>query len=151
MKHQHFIKQTEIPASPEEVFEWHELPGAVEKLTPPWERVEMVERAKSLEIGTRVVFKVYTGPVWKRWVAEHVEYDPPRLFTDVQREGPFAYWRHRHRFEATDHGTTMMIDEVEYALPLGFLGELFGGAFTRAKLRKMFDYRHGVVLEEFEG
>jgi ligand-binding SRPBCC domain-containing protein len=150
MKHQHFMKQTEIPAPPEEVFAWHELPGAVEKLTPPWEKVEMVEHAESLKVGTRVVFKVYTGPIWKRWVAEHVEYDPPRLFTDVQREGPFAFWRHRHRFEATDRGTTMMIDDVEYALPLGALGELFGGAFTRAKLEKMFDYRHRVVLKEFE-
>jgi ligand-binding SRPBCC domain-containing protein len=43
-----------------------------------------------------------------------------------------------------------MIDDVEYELPLGWLGELVGGAFTRAKLQKMFDYRHQVVLQHFE-
>ena len=151
MRRYKFIKQSEVPAKPEEVFAWHEAPGAVEKLTPPWEKVEMVERASSLRVGSKVVFKVFMGPFPQIWEAEHVEYDPPRVFADIQRKGPFAYWLHRHRFEPTGRGTTMMIDEIEYALPLGFLGELFGGAFTRAKLRKMFDYRHRVVLDHFKG
>lgn len=150
MGKQRFIKQTEIPAPPEAVFAWHEQPGAVEKLTPPWEKVEMVKRAENLQVGARVIFKVFTGPFPKTWVAEHVEYDPPRLFADIQREGPFAYWYHRHRFERTERGTTMMIDDVEYELPLGWLGELFGSGFARAKLEKMFDYRHQVVLENFK-
>ncbi len=34
MKLQRFIKQSEIAAPPEAVFAWHELPGAVEQLTP---------------------------------------------------------------------------------------------------------------------
>jgi ligand-binding SRPBCC domain-containing protein len=150
MRRQQFIKQTEIPATPEAVFAWHEQPGAVEKLTPPWEKVEMVERGESLLVGTRVVFKVFTGPFWRKWVAEHVEYDPPRLFADVQRQGPFAYWYHRHHFKPTAQGTTMMIDDIEYELPLGWLGEAFGGGFARAKLEKMFDYRHQVVLRNFQ-
>lgn len=149
MGRQKFKKETEIPAAPEAVFAWHEEPGAVEKLTPPWEKVEMIERAESLRVGTRVIFSVFMGPLRQRWVAEHIEYDPPRLFTDLQREGPFAYWCHRHRFEPTGTGTTRMIDEIEYELPLGLIGELFGGAFTRSKLRKMFDYRHQVVLDHF--
>jgi len=144
-----FILESEVPASPDEVFAWHELPGAVERLTPPWEKVEITERAATLQVGTRVVFQIVMGPLRKTWIAEHVEYDPPHLFTDVQREGPFAYWRHQHRFTATDRGTTLMRDEVEYALPLGLVGEIFGGAFTRAKLRRMFEYRHQVVLNHF--
>ena len=148
MKTQRFIKQSEIAAPPEVVFAWHEQPGAVERLTPPWERVEMLERADNLHVGARFVFKVFTGPFWQRWVAEHTEYQPPHLFADVQRQGPFAYWYHRHRFEPTNRGTTLMTDEIEYALPLGWLGEVFGGAFTRKKLQRMFDYRHQVVIEQ---
>lgn len=44
----------------------------------------------------------------------------------------------------------MMIDDIEYELPLGWLGEAFGGGFARAKLEKMFDYRHQVVLRNFQ-
>jgi ligand-binding SRPBCC domain-containing protein len=147
---QQFTKESEIPAPPEAVFAWHEEPGAVERLTPPWERVEKVESADSLKPGSRVVFKVFTGPIWRLWVAEHTEYAPPHLFADVQRQGPFAYWRHRHRFERTERNTTRMIDEIEYALPLGWLGEWVGGRFTRKKLQAMFDYRHQVVLAAFQ-
>jgi len=151
MKLQRFIKQSEIAAPPKAVFAWHELPGAVEQLTPPWERAEVLERPAphlGLQVGTRVIFKVFTGPFWRLWVAEHTEYDPPHLFTDIQLRGPFAYWRHNHRFELTERGTTLMTDEIEYALPLGWLGELVAGNSTREKLRRMFDYRHEVVAKK---
>jgi hypothetical protein len=38
-----------------------------------------------------------------------------------------------------------MTDEMEYALPLSWLGEMIAGHFTRARLQRMFDYRHQVI------
>ena len=32
-----------MPVSAEEVFTWHERPGAFERLTPPWEKVKVLE------------------------------------------------------------------------------------------------------------
>lgn len=151
MKLQRFIKQSEIAAPTEVVFAWHEQPDAVEQLTPPWEHIEVLERPApqaGLQVGTKVIFKVFIGPFWRLWVAEHIAYKPPHLFADIQLRGPFAYWRHNHRFESTERGTTRMTDEVEYALPLGWLGELVAGDFTREKLRRMFDYRHQVLAEK---
>lgn len=150
MKRRRFIKQSEIAAPPAAVFDFHEQPRAVEALTPPWERVEVVEHAGGLSVGTRVVFKMFIGPIPRLWVAEHTEYVPPHLFIDIQRRGPFAYWCHRHRFEPTAQGTTLMTDEVEYALPLGWLGELIAGGAVRAKLQRMFDYRHRIVAEKMQ-
>ena len=43
-----------------------------------------------------------------------------------------------------------MIDEIDYALPLGWLGNFFGGYFVRAKLEKMFDYRHKILAEKMK-
>jgi len=150
MERHKFTKSSMIPASNQEVFAWHEQPGAVEKLNPPWQKMEVVRQADSLQVGNQVIFKIFIGPISKTWVAEHVEYDPPRLFADVQRQGPFAYWYHRHRFEPADNGKTLMTDEVDYELPFGWIGNLFGAAFARAQLQKMFDYRHQVVLENFK-
>lgn len=151
MKTQRFIKQSEVAALPAAVFAYHEQPRAVEELTPPWERVEMVEASAGLHVGARVIFKIFFGPFWRYWIAEHTEYFPPFLFADIQRRGPFAYWHHRHRFEPTAQGTTLMTDEVEYALPLGWLGEWVAGRAVRAKLQRMFDYRHRVVAEKMRG
>ncbi len=58
---QQFIKQSEIAAPPNAVFAWHERPDAIERLTPPWERVEALERASGLQTGARVVF--YEAPM----------------------------------------------------------------------------------------
>lgn len=149
MSNQKFMHTSEIQANPASVFAWHERPGTVEELTPPWEKVEILERGNGLQIGTRVVFRIHSGLWPQTWVAEHVEYAPPHLFADVQRRGPFAYWYHRHRFELTPRGTTLMTDEIEYKLPLGWLGELVAGWFVRAKLKKMFEYRHQVVAKAF--
>ena len=41
-----FTYQEEIPdIGPEEVFDWHERPGALERLTPPWGNVEVLSRS----------------------------------------------------------------------------------------------------------
>jgi ligand-binding SRPBCC domain-containing protein len=149
MKTQKFIKQTEIEAPPEEVFAFHENPEVLMKLTPPWEKVEIIEFAGSIKVGTKTIIKTFVGPFSQIWEAEHTEYVANRLFADIQRRGPFAYWYHKHRFEPTARGTTMMIDEIEYKLPLGWFGNMFGGVFVRAKLNKMFDYRHEVLKKQF--
>jgi uncharacterized protein (TIGR01777 family) len=44
MKDETFIKTTRLDAPAAEVFRWHERPGAFERLTPPWERVDVIER-----------------------------------------------------------------------------------------------------------
>jgi ligand-binding SRPBCC domain-containing protein len=148
MKMQKFIKQTELQASPEEVFAFHEQPQAIMQLMPPWERTEAIQFPDNLKVGARTVLKTYLGPFSQTWEAEHTQYVANRLFVDVQRKGPFAHWEHRHRFEPTGKGT-MMIDEVIYALPFGWLGNLLVGAFVKAKLEKVFDYRHKVLEERF--
>jgi ligand-binding SRPBCC domain-containing protein len=147
----HFVKETRIAATPAEVFAFHESPGALGRLTPPWERVEVIEGGTSIRPGSRVVLKTWLGPLPLRWVAEHTEYEPPRMFADRQVSGPFASWYHRHRFLDDGRGGTLLRDEVEYVPPLGWLGRRLGDGFVRRKLGKLFDYRHDVtrrILEE---
>ena len=85
-----FVKESRIAAPPSEVFAFHESPGALRRLTPPWERVELESGGESIRPGSRVVLRTWLGPIPLRWVAEHTEYDPPRLFADRQVSGPFA-------------------------------------------------------------
>ena len=137
-----FVKETRIEAPPAVVFAFHESPGAFQRLTPPWERVEVIEGGTSLKPGARVVLSTSLGPFRLRWVAEHTEYEPGRMFADRQIEGPFASWYHRHLFLDDGHGGTLLRDEVEYEPPLGVVGRLLAGGLLESKLRKMFDYRH---------
>ncbi len=143
-----FVKESRIPAPPAAVFAFHESPGALQRLTPPWEKVEVLESPGTITPGSRVVLLTRIGPFPLRWVAEHTEYDPPHLFADRQVSGPFASWYHRHRMLDDGQGGTLLRDEVDYAPPLGALGRLLAGPMIRRKLARMFEYRHEVTLRD---
>ena len=141
-----FIKETILPVSAEQAFAWHERPDAFDLLTPPWQRIEVLERPEGLADGTRLVFRLCKGPLRLRWVAEHRDVIPGRRFCDVQVEGPFAVWHHTHSFEPRASGGSVLRDEIEYVLPLGALGRWIAGAFVRRDLERTFDYRHRLTL-----
>jgi ligand-binding SRPBCC domain-containing protein len=137
-----FVKESRIAAPPADVFAFHESPGALERLTPPGQKVAVVEGGGSIRPGSRVVLQTRLGPFPLRWIALHTEYDPPHLFADRQESGPFARWYHRHRFLDDGQGGTILRDEVDFDPPLGSLGRLLLGPFLVRKLRTLFDYRH---------
>jgi ligand-binding SRPBCC domain-containing protein len=122
----------------------------LERLIPPWENAKMVESSGSLKPGALGVVRTKLGPFSWNWVAEHMEYEPGRMFADRQGQGPFSFWYHRHLFLDDGQGGTILRDEVDYRLPLGMLGERLGQRFVESRLRKMFDYRHRVTKQMFE-
>ena len=133
-----FVASSTFPHPIDEVYGWHERPGAMRRLTPPWEPVRIVQEAPDLGEGSRAVMELdVPGPVRPRWVARHTGYRPPHEFVDVQERGPFRAWTHRHQFEATRNGTRL-IDEVSYDVPLA----TFAAPFIEVRLYRMFTYRH---------
>lgn len=145
-----FVYESRIAAPPEEVFAFHEHPQALNWLIPPWESVTPIEPPKSLRTGSRVVLEGRLGPFRLRWVAVHTDYDPPHVFADIQESGPFAHWHHRHRFLDDGSGGTLLRDEVEYELPGGAVSRLLFDSFVRAKLQRMFEYRHNTTRRMVE-
>lgn len=142
-----FIKESLIRAAPERVFAFHELPDALQRLTPPWESARVVRAAPDLSVGAVAVVETRLfGLVPVQWVARHTAYDPPRMFEDVQDKGPFRSWRHRHVVEPHAEGA-LLRDEIEYEPPLGPLGRLAAPLVVEPRLRKLFAYRHAVTRE----
>ena len=78
-----------------DVFAWHERPGALPRLLPPWQPLKVVQEASSLVDGQAVL----RLPGRVRWVAQHSDDDPPRRFVDELVSLPL-HWRHTHTFEA---------------------------------------------------
>ncbi|HEX5707868.1 MAG TPA: SRPBCC family protein [Pyrinomonadaceae bacterium] len=147
-----FQKESLIRAAPERVFAFHELPDALARLTPPWESARVLEAAPSLRVGARAVVETRVLGIFKSlWVAEHTAYDPPRMFEDVQRRGPFRAWRHTHLFRPTDDGATILRDEVEYEPPLGPVGRALAPLLVERRLERLFAYRHEVTRAWCEG
>lgn len=145
-----FVKESRIAAPPGVVYAFHGSRGALERLTPPWERLRLISGGDSLRVGTRVELETYLGPIRLCWVAEHTENEPGRLFADRQVRGPFARWNHRHLFLDDGVGGTIIRDEVDFDPPFGWMGRRIVQGYLHNKLTRLFDYRHDITRKIVE-
>jgi uncharacterized protein (TIGR01777 family) len=137
-----------LPASADEAFAWHERSGAFERLTPPWERVEVIERSGGIREGARTVVRVRVGPIRFRWVARHRDYEPGRRFVDEQVEGPFSHWIHEHQFEPAGPDSSRYTDRIEFGPPFGLLGAAAAPWVARSRTERMLAYRHATLRDD---
>ncbi len=144
-----FVATSRIPASAEAVFDWHEAPGAFERLTPPWKRVRVVQHEGGIRDGARVSLRVGLRPFSLRWDLEHRDYQHGRSFSDMQLAGPFRYWKHVHRMVPHGPQDSVLEDAIEYELPFGTIGWLVGRLVVQRKLKRLFAYRHAITLQAF--
>jgi ligand-binding SRPBCC domain-containing protein len=142
-----FVASSRMEASAEKLFAWHAEPGALERLTPPWEKIQMIERARGIRDGDRGAMWVYIGPFRVRWSFVHSGCIEGREFRDVQTAGPFRRWEHTHLFVAEGAEACRLEDRIEYELPFGLLGNFFAGWMVRRKLARVFAFRHRVTAE----
>lgn len=115
------IRTSTVIAAPiDEVFAWHERPGALTRLTPPWQPVTVVREPENLRDG-RAELRLPGRVVW---VAQHSGYEPPQQFVDTLSSLPLQ-WRHLHRFERLDADTTQVLDIVDTPIPERLLRATF--------------------------
>jgi len=145
-----FLYQSTISASPERVWEWHARPGAFERLAPPWDRVRILSRTGSILDGDLTELELRVGPFSVRWLAEHLDCEPGRGFTDRMVRGPFAEWTHRHAFEPAGEGMCRLADDIEYRLKGEPWVDFFVGGAVENRIRRVFEYRHRITTGDLE-
>jgi uncharacterized protein len=142
-----FEGRVKLPVPAPEAFAWHERPGALERMTPPWERVRVVTREGTIRDGDRVVLELGPRPLALRLEHVHEGYVPGVRFRDRQVRGPFARFVHTHEIVPLGPERSMLEDTIDYALPLGRLGRVAGRA-VRSRIERAFAYRHTVLAND---
>ncbi len=137
-----FEKKSVVEAPAEKLFAWHTGPYAFERLVPPWENVQVLEKTGTITNGSRIVLRMKQGFWHIRWVAVHDDFIDGKEFRDTQVEGPFAKWVHTHQFESLTEKTSRLTDRVEYKALLGPLGDIVAGGYIAEKLKRTFTFRH---------
>ncbi len=150
MKKRIFSKRSTIDAPVEEVFNWHARPGSIERLSPPWDPLEVIERTGGIEKGAEVVLGMKAGPIPYKWHAKHIVFEENRCFADTQTKGPFSEWTHYHSFKAYGKTQSILEDKIEFALPFHPLGNMFAGRIIEKKLGRIFKYRHHTTIEDLK-
>ncbi len=145
----HRLEREQLIERPvDEVFEFFAEARNLERLTPSWLRFEVLTPEPiAMQVGTRIDYRLRVHGIPLRWTSRIEEWVPGLRFVDRQVRGPYGLWRHRHSF-ADAGGNTLVRDAVDYALPLGALGELAHSLLVRGDLERIFEFRRQAVLQE---
>jgi ligand-binding SRPBCC domain-containing protein len=135
------------PVSMQEAFSFFKNPHHLAKITPPWLNLQITTPEPiTMRTGAEIAYVIRWLGLPLSWKTVIEDYNPPFYFVDVQAQGPYRLWRHRHEFRPREEGT-LVCDDVEYALPYGLLGRLAHRAVVEKQLREIFRYRQEKLHE----
>lgn len=148
----HRLERTQvIPRPREEVFSFFEDATNLARITPPFLGFEILTPPPiRMSSGTLIDYRIRLFGAPLRWRTEIEVYEPAVRFVDRQLSGPYRVWRHTHVFRDVAGGTEM-VDEVDYAIGFGPLGDVAHGLFVKRTLARIFDYRARTVASLFAG
>ena len=141
-----------VPRPIAETFRFFSDAHNLKRLTPAFLQFKFLEPPPEvMQPGTAIDYQIrlYGVPIHWRTRIEIVE--APTKFVDVQEKGPYALWRHSHSFKDIGGGRTEVKDRVEYAMPLGPLGEIAYHLFVARSLAQIFEFRERKLVEIMEG
>jgi ligand-binding SRPBCC domain-containing protein len=148
----HYLETRQfIPTGIQEAWAFFSNPDNLSRITPPGMGFKIISRSgEAMYPGMIISYKVkpLLG-IPLIWVTEITHVKDKSYFVDEQRIGPYRLWHHQHHFKETSGGIEML-DRVDYALPLGFIGRLANSLFVRRKLEQIFRYREQQVREIFQ-
>jgi len=93
-----------------------------------------------MQVGACIDYRLSLFGLPLSWRTRITDWQPDARFVDEQESGPYALWRHTHRFEARGQAT-LMRDTVQYREPLGPLGALAHLLFVERTVNRIFDFR----------
>ncbi|HEY2319454.1 MAG TPA: SRPBCC family protein [Solirubrobacteraceae bacterium] len=127
------------------VFDFFAQAQNLERITPPWLRFELLAPGPvEMAEGTLIDYRLRLHGVPVHWTSRIEEWTAGHSFVDRQLRGPYRLWQHRHTFLA-DAAGTIVGDEIDYALPLGPLGDVAHRLFVGRDLGRIFAYRQRAV------
>jgi ligand-binding SRPBCC domain-containing protein len=135
-----FERSTTIPRPPAEVFEFLSRPANLTQMTPPDLNLRLVEGPERLFLGAQMVLQTRRWGFAQRIVSKITAFEPNRLFTDEQIEGPFKKFAHSHVLDEVPGGTRMT-DRIDFEAPGGVLGLVFTQDAIEGELEELFEYR----------
>jgi ligand-binding SRPBCC domain-containing protein len=138
-----------LPRPIGEVFAFFSDAHNLDRITPPWLHFTILTPpGVALRAGTLLDYRLRWHRLPFRWQSEITEWDPPRRFVDVQRQGPYLQWVHRHEFEPRAGGTWVR-DRVDYAIAGGWLEPLLHRLLVGPDVRRIFAHRREALAKLF--
>jgi ligand-binding SRPBCC domain-containing protein len=140
--------ETIIRASPGACFELSlSVDAHSESMRQSGEKVVAGVTSGLMRLGDTVTWRARHFGIFFRMTSRISLYEAPHRFVDEQVSGPFASWRHEHRFEVIGAGTRM-VDLVDFASPVGPVGRLVDRLVLAGYLTRLLQQRNRWLADE---
>ncbi len=142
-----FTRRTNLPVPPARAFDVSlDVDFHLDSFSDSDERIVGGVEQGVMNLGDDVTWRARHFGIWWTMTTRITEFDRPHSFVDEQLHGPFSSFRHHHAF--VDHGdrTTEMIDDIEFAAPLGPLGIVAERAVLGRYLPRLIDVRNRALV-----
>ena len=141
---------TDIDAPIERVFDLaRDLDLHARSMAHTGERAVAGRTTGLAEVGDTVTWQARHFGRWWSLTSRITSVEAPVRFEDVQERGPFACFRHEHRFERRGDGTRMH-DHWEHRSPLGALGRMVDALILGRYMRALLVRRNDALKREAE-
>ena len=136
-----------VPQPLNDVFAFFAAAENLEAITPEFLHFQITTpRPIAMHAGTLIDYRLRLFGVPFNWTTRIELFEPNVRFVDTQLRGPYRLWYHLHEFYAVGGGT-LIVDRVDYEMPLGPLGRLARWLSVRETLDTIFDYRRERIVE----
>ena len=145
------LQEQILNASIDKVWDFFTDAKNLNKLTPAEMNMKVVSDLENTRIFAGMKIAYFVSPLFKipvYWQTEIIKVEEKTQFIDIQKKGPFKLWKHTHSFIEVNEGVKM-IDEVEYELPFGQVGDLFHQPLVLKNLQSLFEYRKNICNQIF--
>jgi ligand-binding SRPBCC domain-containing protein len=139
-----FTSELWLPRPRDEVFQFFSDAANLEAVTPPWLNFEILTPAIVVRPGARIDYRLRLYGFPLKWQSEITRWQPPQLFVDEQRRGPYRRWVHTHSF-VEERGGTRVLDRVEFEVPFRWLT----GRLVMRDVRRIFAFRTQALARRF--
>jgi ligand-binding SRPBCC domain-containing protein len=142
--------QTHVQASPERCFDLaRDLDLHLRSMAHTGERAVGGRTSGLICLGEEVTWEARHFGVRHRHTSRITRYDRPHYFRDSMTQGRFARFEHDHYFVARESGT-LMRDVLDFASPLGVLGQAVDDLFMTKYIAKLISQRNEVIKNAAE-
>ncbi len=142
----HFQNDCLVPYPRDAVVSWYSRSGAFLRLAPSFDRIQAPGLAPGVSDGLIASFQLGVGPLQFEWKSIH-HLEPTGDFTDEMLKGPFAKWKHHHRFIA-EGNSTRLLDDIQWEGPILRVFSPFFKGVVNGSLKRNFSYRHRRLIHD---
>ena len=131
-----------------QVWNWHKNILALERLTPPWDKVTVIKKKNLgnvfLKDGEITIQQEILPLLKAKWRISHMPsmFKEGVSFSDKLVSGPIKKWQHNHNFIKTSKTQTTIKDEISFS---HWINVRKLNNFTLESMEKSFKYRADIL------